>query len=46
MSIHKNLETDIATIEFLSEEREAENFEFRAFLKGQDPEILTIWSTN
>ena len=40
MSIHQHLEIDIATIKFMSEEREDVNFDFRASLNGQDPDKI------
>jgi len=40
MSIHMHLETDLATIEFMREEREDVNYAFRAYLKGQDSDKI------
>ena len=40
MRNHADLELDLATIEHLSEEREGENIDFRAYLKGQDSEKI------
>lgn len=40
IATNKSIETDIEKIEKLGKLREDENFEFRAFLKGQDPDRI------
>ena len=42
MAMYKRIETDIAVIENLAQQRERENWDFRCFLKGSDLEASKI----